>query len=106
YHDQLTVVNYASVEAVLRYVKSVWLSDIAQVALIYRGDEAPIREFISRCSWDRGLCWEAEVALAHLNNDKLLEQYINIHTMCEEAVKILSAKNIALHHKYCARYAM
>lgn len=105
YHDQLTVVNYASVEAVLRYVKSVWLSDIAQVALIYRGDEAPIREFISRCSWDRGLCWEAEVALAHLNNDKLLEQYINIHTMCEEAVKILSAKNIALHHKYCARYA-
>ena len=106
YHDNLSVVTYASVNAVVQYVKSVWLSDIAQVALIYRGEELPITEFISRCSWDRGLCWEAEVALARLNNEKLLMQYINIHTMCHEAVKILCAVNPKLHQSYCVRYAM
>ncbi len=105
YHDHLAIVNNASVGALVNYVKNVWLWDTAQVALIYRGEEVAIREFISRCSFDRGLCWEAEVALAHLNNERLLEMYINIHTMCEEAVRILCKTNQKLHQMYCAKYA-
>lgn len=91
--DDVSFVNVASYDAISKYVKDFWLSDDAQVALIRRGDNKLVKEFISRFSPEHGMCWQAEVEMVRKCNDDVIKSYVSFHTMCREALDVLKNRN-------------
>lgn len=77
HQDDITFVQCASPAAVTAYLKSFWLTDDAQVALITRGNAELIKTLISRYNPEHGLCWQAEVELVKLGAFELVRSYVS-----------------------------
>lgn len=89
--DDVAFMRLASPEAISAYIKSFWLSDDAQVALLERRDSQLAKELISRYSPEHGMCWQAEVALAKNYSAEVIKTYISFHTMCFAAQDVIRA---------------
>ena len=90
--DDKTFVRYASTEATVKYIKSFWLTDEAQVAVLSRGNVEIIDAFISRFTPEHGMCWQAEVEMVKMCSPDTIKKYISFHTMCREALELLHKK--------------
>jgi len=91
--DDLSFVRCASANAVAKYIKDVWLSDEAQVALFARGNVDLAKKLISRYSSEHGLCMQAEIKLVEIYSPEVIKLYVDFHTMCSEALAKLGIKS-------------
>ena len=103
--DDVSFVQSASPNAVLKYIKDFWLTDDGQVALIARGNSDLIQKLISRYTPEHGLCWQAEVKLVEIASPETIKQYISFHSMCGEALSLLEKKSRETLDFYYTRHA-
>ncbi len=104
HQDDISFVKYAGIEAVKKYIKSFWLTDEAQVALIQRGEGSLLKEFISRFSPEHGMCWQAEVELVKLGAWDVIKEYISFHSMCWEALSAIKENKPELAEEYYSKH--
>lgn len=106
HQDDVSFVQTATFPAVKKYIKSFWLSDEAQIALLNRGNSEIAKDLISRYSPQHGLCWQAEIELIRNYSEETIKAYISFHTLCWEAIELLKSRFPAVAEYYysCHRY--
>jgi len=98
--DDVVFVRYASAETAIKFIKSCWLSDEAQVVLMQRGNSEIINAFISRFTPEHGMCQEAEVEMVKICSPDTIKRYVSFHTMCREALELLHKKCLEVFNYY------
>lgn len=102
--DDQTFVRYASPAAVIKYIKSFWLTDEAQIAVFRTGNTKVMEALISRFSPEHGMCWQAEVEMVKMCSPETIQKYISFHTMCREALELLQKKCLDMFNYYFTKH--
>lgn len=102
--NDASFVSVVSAMTAAQFCNEHWLSDDAQVSVIWRRDQV-INVLIRRFTPEHGMCWRAEVEMAKICPAVTIKMYIEFHSMCSEALNVLKMRFPELHYFYYTRHA-